>query len=86
MHEEANSDVTDCDSSDFEEEEEEEEWAMMAYFYSEAKAKCYMSGGASPAHRRSSDLEGCSPMMAASLDFADEDERIEYFDPFGQMD
>ena len=37
-------------SSDFEEAEEEEaECGWMTYFFSEAKAKCYMSGAAAPA-------------------------------------
>lgn len=40
-------------SSDFEEAEEEEaECGWMTYYFSEAKAKCYMSGAAAPASYR----------------------------------
>ena len=65
---------------------------MMAYFFSEAKSQSNSMrnrGAASPASaylqsKSSGDLEGCSPLMGASLDVETEDE-FEFFDPFGQM-
>ena len=79
--------TTTEDEEEEEEDEEEDECHMMASFFSEAQSSAsHFQVKESQRRQRDGNLEGCSPLMAASRDYLTEDERVEFFDPFGQMD